>query len=312
MRLILTFLCVLVLFSCKPYQSTVEREGQITYERFRESQKKFNSTDGNIAYIDKGEGPVILLLHGVPTSGWLYRKMIDPLVDAGYRVIAPDMLGFGSSDSPKGYDIYSDQNHSLRLLALMDHLGIESWTHVMHDVGGLWTWDLLGNDNAHRINHLVILNTIILEDGFNPPIRFRSGLTAKLAMWSYHNGITTNTMLRALFKEGLKENNLNKEDVKGYKTPLKEGKTRAMYYFFTQTCNEIPDYRPMIQNLDIPSIVIWGKEDVFLEWLPQRAELEKDFHLSEDEEHLLDAKHFIQEEKPEEIVSLILEFLEDK
>ena len=311
MRLILTFLCLLALFSCKPYQSTAIKEGQITYERFRESQKNFASVDGNIAYIDKGEGPAILLLHGVPTSGWLYRKMIDQLVTQGHRVIAPDMLGYGSSDSPKGYDIYSAHNHSTRLISLMDHLGIESWTHVMHDAGGFWTWDLL-NDNAHRVDHLVILNTIILEEGFNPPIRFKRGPLAKLAMWGYHNGITTNAMLKALFEEGLKENTLNKQDVEGYKKPLKEGKTRAMYYFFTQTCNEVPDYRPMIQNLDIPAIVIWGKEDTFLEWLPQRAELEKDFDLSEDEEHLLDAKHFIQEEKPEEIVSLIIEFLDGK
>ncbi len=288
------------------------KEGQITYDRFRESQKKFTTTDGNIAYIDKGDSDnVIVLLHGVPTSGWLYRKMIDPLVDAGYRVIAPDMLGYGSSDNPKEYEVYAAQNHAKRLLALMDHLDIKSWTHVMHDAGGLWTWELLG-ENAHRIHNLVILNTIILEEGFDPPIRFKPGFMAKTAMWSYRNGITTNTMLRALFKEGLKENNLNKEDVEGYKVPLREGKTNAMYYFFTQTCNELPDYRPMIQNLDIPAIVIWGKEDTFLKWTPQKAELEKDFKLSENQEHILDAKHFIQEEKPEEIVGFIISFLNKK
>lgn len=308
MRTLLIFLCGLTLWSCKPYQNTTMRPEQVTYERFRESQKSFQSQEGNIAYIDRGQGPVILLLHGVPTSGWLYRKMIDPLVTAGYRVIAPDMLGFGSSDSPKGYEIYSEKMHAVRLLALMDHLNIDSWTHVMHDAGGLWTWELLQN-NSKRVDNLVILNTIILEDGFDPPIRFKPGILAKGAMWGYRNGITTNMMLKGLFKAGLKENNLNKEDIAGYKTPLKEGKTRAMYYFFSQTCNDLPDYRPMIQDLDIPATVIWGKEDDFLLWTPQKAELEKDFKLTAKDEHLLDAKHFIQEEKPEEIVALILEFL---
>lgn len=308
MRILLIFLCGLTLWSCKPYQNATMRPDQMTYDSFRQSQKMFTTTDGDMAFIDKGQGPVIVLLHGVPTSGWLYRKMIDPLVDAGYRVIAPDMLGFGSSDSPEGYEIYSEHNHASRLLALMDHLEIKTWSHVMHDAGGLWTWDLLG-ENADRVDHLVILNTIILEEGFDPPIRFKPGFMAKTAMWGYRNGITTNVMLRGLFKAGLKENNLNKEDVQGYKTPLKEGKTKAMYYFFTNTCNTLPDYRPMIQNLDIPAIVIWGKEDTFLKWTPQRAELEKDFNLTQDQEHLLDAKHFIQEEKPEEIVRLILEFL---
>lgn len=308
MRTLFTFLCVLLLWSCKPYQSTTMRPEQITYKSFRQSQKTFSSKDGNIAYIDQGQGPVILLLHGVPTSGWLYRKMIDPLVKGGYRVIAPDMLGFGSSDSPDGYEVYSEERHAQRLVALMDHLSIDSWTHVMHDAGGLWTWEMLGK-NPGRVEKLVILNTIILEDGFDPPIRFKPGFMAKTAMWSYRNGFTTNAMLKGLFKSGLKENNLNKEDIEGYKTPLKEGKTKAMYYFFTQTCNELPDYRPMIQNLNIPATVIWGEEDSFLKWLPQKAELEKDFKLGASDEHLLDAKHFIQEEKPKEITKLILEFL---
>ena len=92
MRYILTVLSIVLFFTaCKPYQSTTIRPEQITYDNFRAQQKSFTSKDGVIKYIDKGEGPVILLLHGVPTSGWLYRKMIDPLVEEGYRVIAPDL-----------------------------------------------------------------------------------------------------------------------------------------------------------------------------------------------------------------------------
>lgn len=84
---------------------------QITYSDFRASQKSFSSKDGVLKYIDKGQGDVLLLLHGVPTFSWLYRKMINELAQ-NYRVIATDMLGFGSSDSPKGYDIYSEDHHA--------------------------------------------------------------------------------------------------------------------------------------------------------------------------------------------------------
>ena len=309
MRLLLCALCALLFFSCKPYQSTIMKEGQVTYDRFRENQKTFNTTDGTIAYMDQGTSDkVVVLLHGVPTSGWLYRNMIDPLVAQGYRVIVPDMLGFGSSANPKGYEIYSEENHGNRLLALMDNLGIQNWTHVMHDAGGLWTWELIENDPT-RIENLVILNTIIYEEGFEPPVRMKKGFFARTAMWGYRNGITTNLLLRGLFKSGLKENNLNKLDVEGYKTPLREGKTRGMYYFFTQTCNALPNYQPMIQKVDIPTTVIWGRHDDMLQWEPQKARVIRDLNIKPENIHLIDAKHFIQEEKPNEIIRLITSFL---
>ncbi len=311
MRFLVLTLCVIALFSCKPYQSTSARKEQITYDGFRQNQKTFNTSDGAIAYIDKGKSDkVIVLLHGVPTSGWLYRKMIDPLVDQGYRVIVPDMLGYGSSDNPKGYDIYSEENHAQRLLELLDSLNITTWSHVMHDAGGLWTWELL-KKQPQRINNLILLNTIIYEEGFDPPIRFKEGFMARTAMWSYRNGITTNVMLKNLFKSGMLQNNLNEIDVAGYKTPLREGKTRGMYYFFTQTCNTLPDYTSLTKSLDIPTAVIWGKEDTFLRIAPQKAQLQSSLNIKDEDIHLLEAKHFIQEEKPEEIVTIISAFLKE-
>jgi pimeloyl-ACP methyl ester carboxylesterase len=301
-------MCALLFVACKPYQSTIMRDNQITYDSFRENQTSFNTSEGAIKYIDRGQGPAILLLHGVPTSGWLYRNMIDPLVEAGYRVIAPDMLGFGSSDSPEGYEIYAEDMHAQRLLELMDHLKIEKWTHITHDAGGLWTCELMLQDSK-RIEKLVLLNTIIYEEGFDPPIRFRKGIIARTAMWSYRNGITTNMMLKNLFKSGMTENTLNKTDIEGYKRPLLEGKTKAMYYFFTQTCNILPNYQPMIQEMKVPTAIIWGENDTFLLIKPQQEALQKDLDIKDENIHLLDARHFIQEEKPVKVVSLILEFI---
>lgn len=303
------FLSAFLLSSCKAYKSKTIEPNQTTYSKFRSQQKIFTSTDGDIHYIDKGEGDVIVLLHGIPTSGWLYREMIDEL-SQNYRVIAPDMLGFGSSGSPKGYDIYSEEKHAIRLISLMDELKVENWTHVMHDAGGLWTWELF-KKQPNRISNLVILNTIIYKEGFNPPIRFKPGIIAKTAMWSYRNGISTNMMLNGLFKSGLTKNNLNKIDVEGYKKPLREGKTQAMYYFFSRTCNTLTDYSEVVTKIDIPVMIIWGENDSFLKWKAQSDHVIKDLKISTENIHLLDAKHFIQEEQPKEINSLILGFLKD-
>ena len=156
----------------------------INYSAFRTRQKSFLSKDGEIKFIDEGSGPTLLLLHGIPTSGWLFRKMITPLVDEGYRVIVPDMLGFGGSDSPKGYEIYSEPNQAQRLLDLMDSLMLKNWTHVFHDAGGLWTWELL-KKQPNRINRLIILNTIIYKEGFKPPMRFGRNFITKGIMTLY-------------------------------------------------------------------------------------------------------------------------------
>ena len=84
----------------------------------------------------------LLLVHGVPTSSWLYRRLVDPLVSRGNRVIVPDLLGFGASDKPKQLALYHPRKQGERLIALMDHLGCRRWWHACHDVGGLWTWEV--------------------------------------------------------------------------------------------------------------------------------------------------------------------------
>ena len=74
-----TFLISMLAFiGCKSYKKAEPTD--ITYSDFTNNQKHWECAEGNISYIDEGEGEPILLLHGVPTSGWLYRKMIDPLV----------------------------------------------------------------------------------------------------------------------------------------------------------------------------------------------------------------------------------------
>lgn len=279
----------------------------MNYLDFRAQHSFFNSSDGKIAYIDKGKGAVLVLLHGIPTSSWLYRKMIDELAQS-YRVIVPDMLGFGNSDSPKGYEIYNPDQHAKRFLELMDHLNIQQWSHVLHDAGGLWTWELF-KITPDRIQKLIILNTVLFKEGFHPPIRLKKGWITRCIMAMYSNGISTNAMLKGLFSSGLVDNNLTKETLKGYKKPMLEGKTKAMYNFFSKTCQDLPDYSAVFSNITVPILLIWGKHDSFLVLEDMKEKALENFSISKENIHLLEAKHFIQEEKPNEINQLILNFL---
>ena len=276
------------------------------YDNYRAQLKTFPSVDGDMAYLDQGSGPVILLVHGVPTSSWLYRSISTQLVDQGYRVIAPDMLGYGASAKPKGYDIYNEANTGRRLSELMQHLAIDRWTQVFHDGGGLWTWEMLKLD-ASRVERLIMLNTIVYQPGFKPPLKFEKGLIAKLYTKLYCSPLGQPLLVNGTFKNGIKNKAvINKEMLAGYKKPLRQKGHRALYYFFTQTCREIPDYTTLHQSLNIPLHVIWGQHDDMLVWDHIAEEVKNNFRLSPNDIQLLDAKHFIQEELPDEIAQKIL------
>lgn len=315
-RSILTSLGAILFFwmsSCGTSVSPLAPFGK-SYDQFRSEQKSFSSAQGTMRYVDAGprSGRPVLLLHGVPTSSWLYRRVIEDLSSRGHRVIAPDMLGYGSSDSPSGYEIYNEKNHATRLLSLMDHLGIQSWNHVCHDAGGLWTQALV-EKAPQRLKTLTLLNSVLLDTGFNPPVKMEPGLVAKTAMAGYRNSITNPVMTGALFRQGLEDCNLTDEDLKGFRQPLLEGKTDSLYYFFSNTCNTLPDYRSALAGVGkqgTPVQVIWGKKDDMLKWSPQSAEVQELLKISSNNIHLLNTNHFLQEEQPGRLSELIHGFIE--
>jgi len=88
-------------------------------------------------YVDEGHGPVMLLLHGEPTWSYLYRFMIPPLVTAGFRVVAPDLIGFGRSDKLPAMDDYSYARHVGWMHAFLDELDLNDITLFCQDWGAL-------------------------------------------------------------------------------------------------------------------------------------------------------------------------------
>ena len=92
-----------------------------------------------IAHIDEGsrEAPIVLLMHGEPTWSYLYRKMIPVLVAAGFRVIAPDLVGFGRSDKPSSKRDYSYLNHVQWMSAWVEAHDFQHMTLFCQDWGSL-------------------------------------------------------------------------------------------------------------------------------------------------------------------------------
>lgn len=109
-------------------------------------------------YVDAGKGRPVVLLHGEPTWSFLYRKVIPPLVDAGYRCIAPDYVGFGKSDKPVADDFYTYEMHVASTTALLTELALSGATMVCQDWGGPIGMRF-AVENPEIVDRLVILNT---------------------------------------------------------------------------------------------------------------------------------------------------------
>ena len=123
-----------------------------------------DDTDGGtlrVHYLDEGpaDGPVVLCMHGEPSWSYLYRKMIPLLVDAGLRVIAPDLVGFGKSDKPSEKSDYTYARHVAWMQeAIVDHLDLTDATFFGQDWGGLVGLRLVA-ENPERFARVVIGNT---------------------------------------------------------------------------------------------------------------------------------------------------------
>jgi pimeloyl-ACP methyl ester carboxylesterase len=110
-----------------------------------------------IELADEGTGRPVVLLHGWPDSGALWRNQVSALTAAGFRTIVPDLRGFGASDAPEGAEQYSLPFLAADVIAVLDHLGIEKAHVVGHDWGSALAW-VTASLAPDRVDHLVALS----------------------------------------------------------------------------------------------------------------------------------------------------------
>ena len=115
-----------------------------------------------IGYIDEGnkDSEVFLCLHGQPTWSYLYRKMITPFLAAGYRVLIPDLIGFGRSDKPVDDRVYTFSLHREMLIGFIKKLNLSNITLVCQDWGGVLGLTL-PLEFPRAIKKLIIMNTCL-------------------------------------------------------------------------------------------------------------------------------------------------------
>ncbi len=281
--------------------------------------KWFHTRDGRMHYVDEGPGPPVVLVHGNPTWGYLYRNFIPPLVKAGYRVIVPDHLGFGRSDKPDVPELYRIPKHAERLEALLESLDLHDATVVPQDWGGPIGLAWAGR-HPERVGRLFILNTFAHKPTFNynPPLALTLFRTPGIGEFLVKG---LNVFVRGfLFRQGVvKRDRLTGSVRRAYLAPHRTWSSRTAILIFPREIPVTPDAHlsPFLAGVeermhrlkDRPVFIAWAMRDPV--FTPKFIDLywKRTFPNAE-VMPLTDAGHYLQEDAYEEILPALLHFLE--
>ncbi len=258
-----------------------------------------------------------MLVHGVPTSSWLYRHVTHELIARGHRVIAPDLIGFGASDKPRNPELLTAGRQGDRLLQLASHLGIQKWTHVCHDAGGPWTWEMM-EKSPNRVERLIVLNTIAYTEGWKPPLEMRvDGILSRNLRRALMSEVMGPTWTKLILKAGTTRRDLTRDPelVAGYWRSMPEGTANAVVSFM-ERLDEIeaalPRYQHTLRHFMGPACIVWGQDDTILRHREQVPMLQHALAIADPYVTVLPGVgHFLQEEQPHQLARSIADFARD-
>lgn len=278
-------------------------------------EEHYEVIDGiRLHYVDEGSGPPILLVHCQPTWSYLYRKMIRPLVAAGYRCIAPDLMGFGLSDKPTDESAYTLGRHVELVTGLVEKLQLAGVTIVGQDWGGP-VGLRYAIDHQDNVRSLVILNTLVKITPV--PLLFT---------FVFRNGGFSSFLVRRLdlfrkiiFRRGWPfRRPLEAGVMEQYKMPHPTAASRAGIAAFPKmipgndrhpNAAYISQIDSVLRNWDVPVLVMFSDGDIaFKPTEGQRiAEMVPDGRF----QVVRNAGHYLQEDAGEEIAQRMVTFLRD-
>jgi len=270
-------------------------------------------------YVDEGEGDPVVLLHGNPTWGFLYRDMIAPLVSSGRRVIVPDMIGFGLSEKPTREQAHCLDGHTANLTALMRQLDLKQITLVCHDWGGP-TGLSFAMSNPARVRALTIMSTWAWP---MPPAEFHTRIFPWRMMHAPLIGPYLLGNHRALAGRGVYLSVVNREQFArtaqaAYEEVLPDPATRLLTWVWPrwipldESARAFERFRWLEQELSsskLPALIIWGREDEVFDAATFASRFKQLLPHAEGP-HLVTGRHFLQEDSAPEIARLITSFLD--
>lgn len=277
----------------------------------------------HVAVAGPAGGDPVVLLHGWPQHWWLWRKVIGPLADAGYRVYAPDLRGLGWSEATSRYADYDKRQFARDIVALLDALGVDQPVRLAgHDWGG-WTGFLVAIEHPERIDRYMALN--IPPPWLDPrPFNLGRALKATSRLWYqavmatpgfsymaqagagrkiFEDAIVKGSVRREVWKDGVLETFLDQ-----FASAERRRSSRFIYRRFLLT--ELPQIQAgkyVKGKLEVPTKLLFGRGDQAID--PDVIDTDHSRFASDlTIEFVEDCGHFIVDEQPELVAEKLLEF----
>lgn len=263
-------------------------------------------------YVDDGpsDGAVVLLLHGEPSWSYLYRHMIPPLRDAGFRVVVPDLIGFGKSDKPADKSDYTYEGHVSWMKQFIEALDLEDITLFCQDWGSLIGLRVAA-ENEQRFARIALGNGGLPTGDQKLPTAFK--------IWRNFARFSPWFPIGKLIQKGT-ISELSDTEVAAYDAPFPSAKFKAGARAFPLLVPSTPDdpateanraARTVFKNWQKPFLTTFsnrdpitrGGEKVWQELVPGAKRLE---HVK-----IKNAGHFLQEDKGPEIAEALIRFVGD-
>ena len=266
-----------------------------------------DSTTGQylrLAYVDEGprDGPAVLLMHGEPTWSYLYRHIIPQLVALGYRVVAPDLIGFGRSDKPADRNDYTYERHVAWLSSWLTAMNLSDITLFCQDWGGLLGLRLVAAF-PERFARVIAGNTAL-------PVGTPAG--DGFMQWLAYSQSTNDLPVGQIVAMGVTRK-LSREEVAAYNAPFPDASYKAGACQFPTLVPITPQHASVAENnvawkvlskFDKPFVTAFSDND------PVTHGGERPFQKlipgAKGQAHVtLKGGHFLQEDSPDDIVALI-------
>ena len=270
--------------------------------------------DQRLHYVEAGDGPLIILLHGFPEFWYGWRQQIKPLATAGFRVVAPDMRGYNLSSRPVGVAAYDSDRLAADVRGLVHERGAKSAMLVGHDWGGTAAWATAMN-HPEVVDRLAILNAAHprrLLQGLRTPRQLRKswyffyfqlpGLPeshVRARHWRFFRNF-----LQAAHPDAYTPQEIERY-VEAWSQP---GAATAMINYYRASVRQSPKRaEAQLRPIQAPTLVIWGQRDRYLG--PELAEPDRaDVPNLDRVERLPDASHWVHHDEPERVTQLFIDF----